>query len=64
MRKPNTEIFKFVLEENNLNPENCLFIDDTKENTESASRLGIHVWNINETTEDIIDLFTTKHYLF
>ncbi|WP_397362492.1 HAD family hydrolase [Olleya sp. R77988] len=64
LRKPNTDIFQFVLDENKLNPEECLFIDDTTENTEAASKLGIHVWNNNPETEDIIDLFTIKKDLF
>jgi len=64
LRKPNTDIFKFVLDTNNLKPEECLFIDDTKENTEAASTLGIHVWNNDPKTEDIIDLFTIKKDLF
>lgn len=64
MRKPNPDIFEFVLNEHDLKPEDCLFIDDTPENTETASRLGFHTWNIEPTREDIIDLFTTKSDLF
>ncbi len=64
LRKPNIDIFEFVLNENGLNAKECLFIDDTKENTDSASTLGIHVWNIDETKQDIIDLFTINSELF
>lgn len=64
LRKPNKDIFQFVLNENNLKPEECLFIDDTTENTETASQLGINVWNNNPKTEDVIDLFTIKKDLF
>jgi len=64
MRKPDATIFEFVLSENNLNPEECLFIDDTFENTEAARALGISVWNNNPKTEDIIDVFTLKRELF
>jgi HAD superfamily hydrolase (TIGR01509 family) len=39
--KPNLEIFKQVLIEQNLNPEKTLFIEDTKENAEAASKVGI-----------------------
>ncbi|MDG1715149.1 HAD family phosphatase [Lacinutrix sp.] len=63
-RKPDSAIFNFVLNENNLKAENCLFIDDTPENTAAAAKLGIHVWNNNPKTEDIIDLFTIKSELF
>lgn len=64
LRKPDTDIYEFVLEEHNLTPEECLFIDDTKENTDAAEALGIHTWNIEPTREDVIDLFTAKKHLF
>lgn len=63
-RKPDTEIYEFVLKEHNLKPQECLFIDDTKENTEAAAKLGIHTWNLEPTREDVIDLFTAKKELF
>lgn len=64
LRKPNADIYNFVLKENNLNPEECLFIDDTKENTMAAEKLGIHTWNINENKEDVVNLFNIKSKLF
>lgn len=57
-RKPNADIYEFVLNENNLNPEDCFFIDDTKDNTNTASKLGIKSWNINPLKDDITELFT------
>lgn len=63
-RKPNADIYEFVLSQNNLQAEECLFIDDTKENTDTAEALGFHIWNIEPTREDVIDLFTTKSDLF
>lgn len=64
LRKPEPEIFEFVLEDNGLKPGECLFIDDTTENTAAADRLGFHTWNLEPTREDVIDLFTTKSHLF
>lgn len=64
LRKPNADIFEFVLKENNLIANDCLFIDDTKENTDTADRLGLHTWNIDETSEDVINLFKIKKELF
>ncbi|MGB1307649.1 MAG: HAD family hydrolase [Oceanihabitans sp.] len=64
LRKPNTNIYEFVLNENNLKAEESLFIDDTLANTEAAKKLGIHVWNIDETKEDITNLFSIKKDLF
>ena len=64
LRKPNADIYEFVLNKNGLMAEECLFIDDTKDNTDAASALGIHVWNNDETKEDIIDLFSINKHLF
>lgn len=64
LRKPDPEIFEFIMDQHDLKPEDCLFIDDTKENTDIAERLGFNTWNIEPTREDIIDLFTTKKELF
>jgi glucose-1-phosphatase len=60
LRKPNPEIFEFVLEQNNLLAKECLFIDDTKEHIKAASLLGMHVWNINPKAEDVTQLFKIK----
>jgi len=64
LRKPNTDIFNFVLNNNKIKASETLFIDDTTANTESASRLGIHIWNNDPKTEDVTNLFTTKSDLF
>lgn len=56
MRKPDAEIFEFVVTENELNPSETLFVDDTKENTATAAQLGIQIWNLQVGKEDIIDL--------
>lgn len=41
MRKPDTEIFERVLKENNLVPEETVFIDDTIHHVEGALKTGI-----------------------
>ena len=64
LRKPNADIYEFVVQENKLKYEECLFIDDTKENTDTSASLGIHVWNIDENKQDIVDLFTINKDLF
>ncbi|MCM4172917.1 HAD family phosphatase [Arenibacter sp. TNZ] len=56
LRKPNAEIFQYVLDQNNLVPEDTLFIDDTKENTDAAKKLGIKTWNLQVGVEDVIQL--------
>lgn len=64
LRKPDAEIYKYVVTKHGLNPEETLFIDDTPENTEAAAELGIKVWNIDPAKEDVTDLFTIKKDLF
>ena len=64
LRKPNVNIYEFVLNENNLIAEETLFIDDTKENTVSANTLGIHTWNLIPGEEEVMELFTKKENLF
>lgn len=64
LRKPNSDIYEFVLKEHQLKASEVLFIDDTKENIVSASDLGIYTWHINPKTEDIINLFSVKKELF
>jgi 2-haloacid dehalogenase len=39
--KPEEKIYKICLGRNNLNPENCIFIDDNSANVESAEKLGM-----------------------
>ncbi|WP_245833615.1 HAD family hydrolase [Nonlabens spongiae] len=38
LRKPNTDIYEFVLNKNNIKAEDTLFIDDTVENTDAANK--------------------------
>ena len=64
MRKPEEKIFRFVLKSHTLEPDECLFIDDTKTHTEIADTFGIHTWNIDSENEDVVSLFKSKHHLF
>ena len=62
LRKPNNNIYEFVLTMNKLAPKETLFIDDTKENTDAAKALGIHIWNLKPGKEDVLELLT-KNYI-
>ena len=52
-RKPNAEIFHQVLDENNLNPAETLFIDDSPQHIIAAGKLGIqtHLLTAPETIQ-------------
>ncbi|MFS4457091.1 HAD-IA family hydrolase [Maribacter sp. 2304DJ31-5] len=56
LRKPNGDIYEFVLKENNLIARETFFIDDTKENTDTAESMGIRCWNLKVGKEDIVQL--------
>ena len=58
LRKPDAEIFEFVLEQNNLMAEETFFVDDVKENTDAAASLGINVWNLQVGKEDFTQIKT------
>lgn len=60
MRKPEPEIFEFIIKEHNLLPKNTLFVDDNLQNVESAEKLGLQVWHLQKGEEDVIDLFANK----
>jgi len=60
MRKPNADVFQYLINKHELSPKRTLFIDDKKENTDSAASLGFHVWNLQVGQEDVVDLFEKK----
>ena len=46
MRKPNKEIFEYVLHENGLIAEQTLFLDDSLENLSGAASIGIKTFHV------------------
>jgi FMN phosphatase YigB (HAD superfamily) len=46
-RKPDAEVFEFLLTENNLKPDETLFIDDSIQHVEGARKLGILAYHLN-----------------
>lgn len=64
LKKPDTNIYEFVLRENNLIAQETLFVDDLKENTLAASSLGIRTWNLTPGVDDVTELFDKNKNLF
>ncbi|MDI5949157.1 HAD family hydrolase [Flavobacterium yafengii] len=60
MRKPDAEIFNYLVKKHELTPKRTLFIDDKKENTDAALALGFQVWNLQVGEEDVVHLFDKK----
>ena len=56
MRKPDIEIFKFVLKENALDPSTTLFIDDSPQHIEGARLAGINAFHLKDGI-DVCSLF-------
>jgi putative hydrolase of the HAD superfamily len=64
MRKPDAEIFNYILRKHELSAKRTLFVDDKKENTDAAFSLGMQVWNLQVGKEDVVELFSKKDLLF
>ncbi|MFI0492146.1 HAD-IA family hydrolase, partial [Flavobacterium sp.] len=60
MRKPDAEIYNYLIKKYDLSEKRTLFVDDKKENTDAALLLGLHVWNLQVGKEDVVDLFDKK----
>lgn len=64
MRKPDTAIYEFVVEDGKLNKEETLFIDDSLPNIIGAKESGIatHYLDVSKG-EDMMDLFDDEGFL-
>lgn len=51
--KPDERIFMILLEKLNLKPEECLYIDDTKEYIQAAEKLGFQTVYFQEPEESV-----------
>ncbi len=61
LRKPHIDIYNYVLSDSNLLAEETLFIDDTKENLETAQMLGIRTYWLQEDLTNIFKYSAIKH---
>lgn len=56
MRKPDREIFEYVLKAHALTPEQTLFLDDNPDNIQAAGACGMEAWLVEHPSR-VIDLF-------
>jgi len=61
--KPDKAIYEKILRENDLRPEETLYIDDTAENLPPAAELGMYVYHLEEG-EDLVELFDEHYHLY
>jgi len=60
-RKPDADIFEYILKDSNLKPEETLFIDDSPQHLETAAKLGIQTFLM--TAPDTIQAFIEREGL-
>ena len=58
MRKPDPEIYRLTVERlgDGLRAEDCVFVDDTEANCETARSLGMHAVQFVETDQAVADI--------
>jgi putative hydrolase of the HAD superfamily len=59
MRKPNVEIYQAVIDQNQLNPSETLFIDDVADNLTGAAQAGMHTYHLPKG-HDLFELFCVE----
>lgn len=57
LRKPNAEIFEFVINDQKINPKTTLFIDDSIQHIEGAKKTGLQTYHL-KNQEEIYALFS------
>lgn len=62
MRKPNADIFEYVLKDQQLQASETLFIDDSSQHVEGARKAGLHSWHLQAPTQ-IEQLFSGQALL-
>ncbi|WP_200890741.1 HAD family hydrolase [Pedobacter lusitanus] len=63
LRKPHVEIYEQVIRENNLNPAETLFIDDTPGHLEGAKKAGLQTLLMTEKPENLGAFLKSKGLL-
>ena len=59
MVKPNPEIYEYLLNKYSLNAEECLFVDDIKENLAGAARFNIKTFLFKDNIKELRDFILT-----
>ena len=58
--KPDLAMFKEILDKYQLDPTNCVFLDDIEDNTMAAEKLGIKAYQVKKRS-NIVDIL--KSYI-
>jgi putative hydrolase of the HAD superfamily len=63
LRKPNVEIFEQVIRENDLNPAETLFIDDSPQHIEGAKLAGLNTLLMTKHPKELEQVLIEHHIL-
>ncbi len=63
MHKPDREPFDLIIRENDLVPQETLFIDDSQQHLAGAQAAGIKAFWLDTSSMQVTDLFTWKYQL-
>ncbi|MES2829929.1 MAG: HAD family phosphatase [Bacteroidota bacterium] len=63
LRKPNVEIFQKVIDENNLIPEETLFIDDSPQHLVGAKEAGLHTLLMDKHPSELRNVLVERGLL-
>ena len=63
LRKPNVNIFEQVMKENNLNPEETLFIDDSPQHIAGAKKARLQTLLMDVHPKDLINFLNKNGIL-
>ena len=56
LRKPDPKIFQLVCDKLNLNPKNCLFIDDSSQHISAAKKVGLNVIHFTDAKKGVAEV--------
>ena len=59
MRKPNEDVFSYIIKKNKLDISKTLFIDDSPQHIKTAKKIGFKTYHLTDK-EDIVSLFLEK----
>jgi HAD superfamily hydrolase (TIGR01509 family) len=55
MRKPNAEVYEYILEQNGLDKQETLFIDDTEQHIKGAVAVGLNAYHLKLNEGETIE---------
>lgn len=54
--KPEPEIYQLIIDEYNLEPEKCVFLDDTEKNLWAAEKFGFHTIHFKSREQALLEM--------